>query len=119
MKYKQSFSANKNFIEHILTEAAKIALKARSIRCVDSVFDAMAVASGKYGAFLNQGSRIWDNVAQQIIIEEAGGLYTDFFGKDIDYSNPLKKTKDNFTFCAAPPILHKQLKEIIHKQIIR
>jgi myo-inositol-1(or 4)-monophosphatase len=72
------------------------------------------IAEGKYGGLLNRTSKIWDNVAQQIIVEEAGGLYTDFFGNPMDYSNPLTKDKTNFTFCAAAPELHKQLQTIIH-----
>lgn len=77
--------------------------------------DGLYVAKGKYGALLNQTMRIWDMVAPHIVIEEAGGLFTDFFGKPIDYTNPLAKTTIHFTNCAASPILHKQLQEIIHK----
>jgi myo-inositol-1(or 4)-monophosphatase len=73
------------------------------------------VAKGSYGATLNRTSKIWDNVAQQIILEEAGCTYTDFFGKPIDYSNPVSKARDNFTFCAAPPNLHQALQTLIHK----
>ncbi|MBI5465403.1 inositol monophosphatase, partial [Candidatus Gottesmanbacteria bacterium] len=96
------------------TVMAEIVLNIRNLRNSGSVFDAAMVAKGKYGAYLNRTSKIWDNVAQQIVIEEAGGLYTDFFGQSIDYSNPMSKVKDNFTFCAASPILHKRLQKIIH-----
>lgn len=71
------------------------------------------IAEGKYGGLLNRTSKIWDNVAQQIIIEEAGGIYSDFFGNPMDYSDPLTKAKANFTFCAASPSLHEQLQTII------
>lgn len=94
---------------------SEIILAVRNLRTSNSVFDAVMTASGRYGAFLNKTSKIWDNVAQQIIIEEAGGVYTDFFGKPINYSNPLSKINQNFNFCTAPPILHKQLQMIIHK----
>jgi myo-inositol-1(or 4)-monophosphatase len=93
----------------------KIVLGIRNLRSSNSAFDAVMVAKGKYGGYLNKTSKIWDNVAQQIIIEEAGGIYTDFYGHRIDYSNPLTKAKDNFTWCGASPILHKQLQEIINK----
>lgn len=91
----------------------KIILNIRNLRASNSVFDHMMVANGKYGAYLNQTSKIWDNVAPQIIIEEAGGIYTDFFGQKIDYSNPLEKTEQNFTMCAAAPVLHQELQKII------
>ena len=94
---------------------AEIVLNIRNLRASNSVFDIAMVAKGSYGAFLNRTSKIWDNVAQQIIIEEAGGIYTDFFGNKIDYSNAIAKSQDNFTFLAAPPELHKQLLSIINK----
>jgi myo-inositol-1(or 4)-monophosphatase len=92
----------------------EIILNIRNLRASNSVFDYMMVAKGKYGAYLNRTSKIWDNVAPQLIIEEAGGVYTDFFGKPINYSNPLEKSKQNFTFCTATPALHKQLQLIIN-----
>lgn len=94
---------------------ARIILGIRNLRSSNSAYDAALVAKGKYGAWLNRTSKIWDNVAQQIIIEEAGGIYTDFFGNIMDYSNPLSKVNDNFTLCAASPGLHSQLQTIIHQ----
>jgi myo-inositol-1(or 4)-monophosphatase len=91
-----------------------IILGIRNLRSSNSVFDQAMVAKGKYGAALNRTSKIWDNVAQQIVIEEAGGVYTDFYGVPIDYSNPVSKVDANFTCCAASPELHKQLLQIIN-----
>jgi myo-inositol-1(or 4)-monophosphatase len=94
----------------------EIILGIRNLRTSGSEpIDVGYVASGRYGARLNQYGKIWDVVAPQIIIEEAGGLYTDFFGKPIDYTNPLSKIEQNFTCCAAPTVLHKKLQEIIHR----
>lgn len=73
------------------------------------------VASGKYGARLNQCGKIWDVVAPQIIVEEAGGIYTDFWGKPLDYTSPLTKVGQTFSCCTASPILHRQLQAIIHQ----
>ena len=106
---------NPDFTRNECRTMAEIILNIRNLRNAGSCFDAVMVAKGKYGAYLNLTSKIWDNVAQQILVEEAGGIYTDFWGKPIDYTNPLAKAKDNFTLCAAPPILHKQLQDIIHK----
>lgn len=95
----------------------EIVLHIRNLRTSGSEpIDVGWVASGKYGARLNQYGKIWDVVAPQIIVEEAGGIYTDFLGKPIDYSDPLSKIKQNFTCCAASPILHKQLQDIIHNK---
>lgn len=95
---------------------AGIILGCRNLRASGSCYDVIQVAKGNYGGFLNRTSKIWDNVSTQIILEEAGAKYTDFFGKPMDYSRPLTRIGENFTMCAAVPILHRQLQEIIHRQ---
>jgi len=94
---------------------ADIILHIRNLRTSNSAFDMAMVAKGKYAAYLNKKHRLWDNVALQIIIEEAGGLFTDFYGKPVNYHKPLTRVTDNFTICAAPPQIHKQLQDIIRK----
>lgn len=93
---------------------AEIVLHIRNLRTSNSVFDIALVAKGSYGAFLNRTSKVWDNVAQQIIIEEAGGKYTNFFGDPIDYSNLMIEPNKNFSFLAASPEIHAQLLQIIN-----
>lgn len=96
---------------------ASIVLGIRNLRASGSVFDTVMVAKGKYGGYLNRTSKIWDNVGQHVIIEEAGGIFTDFFGRKMDYSNPLSKTEINFTFCIGSSDIHKQLQDIIYSNI--
>lgn len=91
-----------------------IVVSCRNLRSSNSCFDQVAVATGKYGAWLNRTTKIWDNVATHIIIEEAGGLFTDFAGNPMDYTDPVHKTDKIYTVCAAPPLLHTKLQEIIH-----
>lgn len=104
-----------DFTRKECSDLAEIVLNIRNLRTTNCVWDIMMVADGKYGACLNQTCKIWDNVAQQVILEEAGGVYTDFWGAPIDYSNPLSKAGQNYTFCCAPAPLHKQLQKIIHR----
>lgn len=92
---------------------AEMMLSCRGVHTSSSVFDAGMMAKGAYGGFLYRHGKIWDNVAQQIVLEEAGILYTDFFGHPLDYSHPLTKTTTHFDFCAAPPLAHAQLQQII------
>lgn len=94
---------------------ADIVLNIRNLRISNSCFDLMMVAQGKYAGWINRTSKIWDNVAPQIIIEEAGGVFTDFLGNPMDYTNPLSKADDNFMVATAAPALHKKLQELIHK----
>jgi myo-inositol-1(or 4)-monophosphatase len=93
----------------------EIVLNIRNLRASGSVFDIIMVAKGKYGGFLCRSSKVWDNVAPQIIVEEAGGIYTDFFGKPVDYTSAITRVEENYTVCAAPLQLHKQLQEIIRR----
>lgn len=93
---------------------SEIILAIRNLRSSNSAYDFTLVAKGAYGGYLNRTSKIWDNVGPHIILEEAGGIYTDFYGHPIDYSNPLSKVDDNFTMCTASPTLHKQLQTVIH-----
>ncbi len=93
---------------------AEITLGVRNIRAAGSgAYDGMMVARGKYGAYLNRTSKIWDNVGLHILIEEAGGKYTDFFGRPMDYSQPLLRAEENYTMCMAPAGLHEKLQAII------
>ena len=93
---------------------SEIILAIRNLRSSNSTYDFAQVAKGSYGAYLNRTSKIWDNVGPHIVIEEAGGVYTDFHGNPIDYSNPLSKVDQNFTMCAASPTLHQALQTVIH-----
>ncbi len=95
-------------------ELGELVLGMRNLRISDTSYDISLVAHGNYGGYLNKTSKIWDNVAPHIIIEEAGGMYTDYYGEDMDYADALENPSQNYTCCAASPILHKQLQSIIH-----
>ena len=95
---------------------AEIVLSIRNMRnsgC--EAIDSMRVAEGVYGGRINMTSKIWDNVAPQIIVQEAGGLWTDIDGIAIDYTEPLSRIEQNFTNCVGSPQLHNQLQLIIKK----
>lgn len=101
------------FTRKEFSTVAEIALAVRNLRTSGSCFDAVMVAEGKYGACLNQTAKIWDVVSAQLIVEEAGGLCTDFFGRELDYTDPIIQAGKNFTYCLASPKLHAQIQEII------
>ncbi len=96
---------------------AKLVLGIRNLRSSNSVFDIAMLVTGKYGAALNRTSKIWDNVAQQIVIEEAGGVYTSFDGERMDYTQPLTKAQQNFSYCAAAPELHAQVQKLLRQDV--
>jgi len=94
--------------------SAEVLLNSRNLRSSNSVFDLVMLAKGSYGGWISLSGKIWDNVGPQIVLEEAGAVYTDYLGNPIDYSDPLTKTELNYTNCVASPVLHKKLQEIIH-----
>ena len=96
-------------------QMADVVLAVRNIRNSNcEATDAVYVADGRYGGRVNHSSKIWDNVAPQIVCQEAGALWTDIDGNPIDYSQPLTKSAQNFTFCVAPKALHQQLQAALH-----
>lgn len=94
----------------------RVALAVRSVRDTNSVYDLVNVAKGRYGAITCFDSKIWDNVGQQIVIEEAGGVYTDIAGAPMVYTNPLMRARQNFTYCSGATALHSQLLPLLNLQ---
>lgn len=95
---------------------AEVALASRGTRDNNcEAVDTMYVAEGRYGGRVNLVSKIWDNIAPQIICEEAGAIWTAVDGSPNDYSNPLTRVEQNYTFCVAGPVAHRQLQTIIRK----
>jgi myo-inositol-1(or 4)-monophosphatase len=84
-----------------------------NIRSSASTFDMGMVAKGVYGGFISTRGKIWDCVGPQIVIEEAGGVFTHFDGKPIDYSNATSKTGQQYSYFMASPSVHSQVSEII------
>lgn len=78
----------------------------RGIRMSNSIFDCMMVAKGVYGGFMHRRNRIWDCVAAQVIIHEAGGAFTEMDGRALDYADPLTRTGDNYSILACGPRFH-------------
>jgi len=99
-----------------LEAVGRILVNIRNVRNSGSVYDLGALATGKYGAWLTRTAKIWDLVAPHIIAEEAGALVTTYDGQPVDYSNPLAMADETFTWCIAPPALHSQLQDIIHRR---
>lgn len=96
---------------------AEIILAIRNLRTTNSAYDMAKTIEGKYGLFLNRTTKIWDNVAMQALVEAAGGVCTDFFGKAIDYTSHLQRSNENFTVCMGSPNLHQQMQTLISQHI--
>lgn len=96
----------------------KIVNNIQNLRASNSVYDAMMVAEGRFGGYVNQSMRIWDIVGPQVIIEEAGGLVTDIEGKPLTYMDPIRKANEHFTFLSSSKSLYPKLLSVIGKSLL-
>lgn len=73
------------------------------------VHNAMLVATGGYVASIASGDRPYDIAAARLIVEEAGGIVTDLFGKDQRYDREIKGA------IISNGIVHDELVELIKR----
>lgn len=91
---------------------SSVATRCRGIRMSNSVFDCMMVAKGVYGAFMHRHNRIWDCVAAQVVVQEAGGTFSGMDGCAIDYRDPLTRLEEDFSILACGPGLQEPIAAI-------
>lgn len=85
---------------------SKLILKVDSSRSTGSPMSYLFVAQGSADIFLDGKVSPWDVAAPKIIIEEAGGRFTDFNGKDTIYSGNALATNG---------LLHDEVLEMLNK----
>lgn len=100
-------------MERIGRQNVSLALACRNIRSSNSIRDVMLVARGTYGACIYQGGRIWDHVAGDVIVTEAGGIYSDLDGQPLDYTRPLEQSTTRMRGCGASRKLHPEVISIL------
>lgn len=85
-------------------------LKFQEIIKKDTALQFLAVSERKYNAFCyaKESAGKWDVAANQVILEEAGGLVCDKNGERIQYGNPYKNKTSALGLCH--PDLLKYLK---------
>lgn len=95
-------------------QLTEVILAIRNLRTSNSVFDMAMVAAGKYGAYINQTTKVWDNVAAEILITEAGGVFSDLAGVPVDYTHCLSEPDKNYQVIGTSPALHDPLLHFFH-----
>ncbi len=76
-------------------------------RLGSAAIDCCYVASGRLDAYMQGAINCWDVAAGSLLVEEAGGLVTDFEGKPLDLSRPATD------ILAANPAMHARILEEI------
>jgi histidinol-phosphatase len=65
----------------LLERLAALALSAQTARCYGDLAGCALVLQGKAEAWIEAGVRIWDIAALRVLVEEAGGRFTDLEGR--------------------------------------
>ncbi len=93
--------------EPVLDYMKKMIVQAQGIRRAGAAaVDLCYVAAGRLDGFWEQGLKPWDTAAGSIILQEAGGVISDYNGNSY---NPFVKT-----ILASTPGIHKKMLEIIN-----
>ncbi len=80
--------------------------RVRNIRATNSLVDPACTADGRLGGMLNHSTRIWDIAAPMLIVQEAGGLYTDIFGRPLSLDVSHAAAAQEYAVLAGAPTLH-------------
>jgi histidinol-phosphatase len=64
----------------MLERVARLAIEAQNARCYGDLAGCALVLKGQAEAWIEAGVKIWDLSPLQILVEEAGGTFTDFAG---------------------------------------
>ena len=86
----------------------------RILACM--ALDTAYIAAGRLGAVLHTSINTWDLAAGSVLVEEAGGLMTDFTGQPIfpNYLDQwLRGERDKFRCIVSPPQLHGPLMDFV------
>ena len=81
----------------------RLTMEARKVRSLGSTaLDMAQVAIGRIGAFIQQGTNIWDYAAAAVIVQAAGGVV------DVREIAPGR-----YRVIASSPGIHARLKELV------
>lgn len=92
---------------------AKLLGRVRNIRATNSLVDPAFTADGRLGGMLNQSTRLWDIAAPMLIVQEAGGLYTDLAGQPLDLDISHTAADREYAVLAGAPELHRSVAAIV------
>jgi len=91
-------------VDEELRLAGKLIAAVRSLRMFNAAtVELCYVACGRLGGILTRRCQIWDIAAGALIVQEAGGIVTDFSGNPLNFDDPDK----TFEFIASNRPLYK------------
>jgi len=85
----------------------------RNLRATNCLMDFCYTADGRLGGCINQSTRIWDIAGPALLVEEAGGVFTDAQGLPIQYMLNESDYGKNYTVAGSNKTLHVQIIQLI------
>jgi myo-inositol-1(or 4)-monophosphatase len=93
---------------HLTQQFEDLLFASRGVRRDGSAAIDMAyVACGRFDGFWEEGLNPWDMAAGKLLIEEAGGWVTDYFGQPFDLRKP--------PVCASNGFIHNEMLKILQR----
>ncbi len=86
---------------------------ARNLRMTNCLVDFCSTVDGRFGACLNQMTKIWDIAPFVLMLQEAGGIMTDQQGKPIHFDLTGEPGKRDYAVVGGSRRLHRQALAII------
>ncbi|MEZ5107217.1 MAG: inositol monophosphatase [Draconibacterium sp.] len=113
--YSLDYSDEPGKTEQETKTIGRLVQHVRNLRSTNSLLDFCYTADGKLGACLNQTTKIWDIAGPKLIIEEAGGIVSDFNGNSLDFTINEKNYDRNFTIICSNKTLHPKVIELVNQ----
>ncbi|MBS3057055.1 MAG: inositol monophosphatase [Candidatus Diapherotrites archaeon] len=115
LSYSLDYSEDPSKTENEVKIIKLLVQNTRNLRATNSAIDYCYAADGRLGGCINQTSKIWDVVAPYLIIKEAGGIVTDIYGNDMEFSADKGNYLRNFTIVASNKYLRPEIMNIIRQ----
>jgi myo-inositol-1(or 4)-monophosphatase len=96
---------------------AKLLCRVRNVRATNSLVDPAYTSDGRLGGMLNQSTRLWDIAAPMLIVQEAGGMYTDVVGRPLKLDISRTAADKEYAILAGAPALHEAVAAIVRETL--
>jgi HAL2 family 3'(2'),5'-bisphosphate nucleotidase len=121
MRFVESYVSSHSNLDLQLQIARMLKMEQEPVR-MDSQVKYGVLATGNAEIYLripnpktpDYREKIWDHAAGSLVVEEAGGVVTDIFGKKLDF-NTGKTLKNNRGIFASVPVVHNLIIEILEE----
>jgi myo-inositol-1(or 4)-monophosphatase len=88
--------------------------RVRNVRATNCLLDFCYTIDGRLGACVNQSTKIWDIAGASLMFREAGGLLTDFQGRETSEVWDLRDPTRNYSVIGASRTVHPQVLAVIN-----